>query len=171
MQVKIAMWCARQKNLGWFFLVTSFFLSMSLKCANTTSSAWLFRAVTAPAHPLCFDCSLGQISLVSLFKWFSFQSSKLTLQEYKIFRLFFSIQPLFSSFLQEQIWSFLVHGLPVPLFPLLRDAKNFSYVVLSRLSLSPAESQPNTLHLVFCSWFSEIRWSWLPQFSIIQPIP
>lgn len=61
------------------------------------------------AHLLCFDYSLGQASLDSQFKWLSFQSSKITLPECKIFRLIF---PLESLFLLQQIQPFLVRGLP-----------------------------------------------------------
>lgn len=129
-----------KKNLRMNFLVTRFFLSMSLECVSRTSLTGIFRVVRAPAHLLCFAYSLGQACSVSWFKWFSFQSSNLRYQNVRFLNEFFSPRNFFPPFL-EQIWPFHVCGLPCWLFPLLQRAKNLSDSTLSLVILSSAEIQ------------------------------
>lgn len=116
---------------------------------------WMFSTAPAPAHSLCFDYSSDPGSLVSLVKWLSFQPSKLTLWECKIFRTF-SLQLFFLSW--KRIRPFLSQSSPGWLFPLLWDAKNFPYTILNRASVSPAEIWPQDSSLVcpFPCYFLEL---------------
>lgn len=100
-----------RKNLGWNTQATSFISehgSEGCECDTLTSLisfdifnnlAWMFSAALAPVHSLCFDYSPDPGSLVSLVKWLSFQPSKLTLWECKIFRTF-SLQLFFFLILE-----------------------------------------------------------------------
>lgn len=147
-----------RKNLGWNTQATSFISehgSEGCECDTLTSLisfdifnnlAWMFSAAPAPAHSLCFDYSPDPGSLVSLVKWLSFQPSKLTLWESKIFRTFPYNSS--SSLSWKRVRPFLSHSSPGWLFPLLWDAKNFPHLILYRMSVSPAEIWPQDSSLV-----------------------
>lgn len=159
-----------RKNLGWNTQATSFISehgSEGCECDTLTSLisfdifnnlAWMFSAAPAPAHSLCFDYSPDPGSLVSLVKWLSFQPSKLTLWECKIFRTF-SLQLFFFLILEAgTTFSFTVHlvgffhfcGMP-------RTSPTWYFTEWVYLLL---KFDPKTLHLFVCSPAASSSWLW-----------